>query len=168
MQPRPQPLLLGEEGGGEVEPANNFSKRAGLTEPQFLEGFCWERGWRMKNFNIFWVYGKIRVLWGRGGGWWKNRGGDGKFADLGGGGGCFWGVLDTTIYKKLIIIIRIRWFLGGSWYEIQNHVNSVLLICSCLWKKKVNKLFLDFLLRTYWIKPTSVLYLTFMLIVVHV
>ena len=30
----------------------------------------------MKNFNIFWVYGKIRVLWGRGGGWGDEKPGD--------------------------------------------------------------------------------------------
>ena len=29
---------------GRVEPPTKFSKRGGLTGPQFLEGGCWERG----------------------------------------------------------------------------------------------------------------------------
>ena len=27
-----------------VEPSTKFSKRGGFTEPQLLEGGCWERG----------------------------------------------------------------------------------------------------------------------------
>ena len=37
----PPPFLPGE---GEVEPPTKFSKGAGLTGSQFLEGDCWERG----------------------------------------------------------------------------------------------------------------------------
>ena len=34
----------GGEGG---EPFTNFSKKGGLTGPQFLEGGCWKRGVRV-------------------------------------------------------------------------------------------------------------------------
>ena len=37
----PPPFFQGE---GEVEPPTKFSKRAGLTGSQLLEGDCWERG----------------------------------------------------------------------------------------------------------------------------
>ena len=49
-----QPSILAEcapppsapfcRGGGGVEPPTKFSKRAGLTGPQLLEGGYWERG----------------------------------------------------------------------------------------------------------------------------
>ena len=41
VHPHPPPPSA---GGGGVEPPTKFSKRAGLTGPQLLEGGYWERG----------------------------------------------------------------------------------------------------------------------------
>ena len=38
------PFLLGEGGGGGVEPPTKFFKKGSVTGSQFLEGGCWERG----------------------------------------------------------------------------------------------------------------------------
>ena len=42
----PPPLSAGGGAGGwgGLEPPTKLSKREGLTEPQSLEGGCWERG----------------------------------------------------------------------------------------------------------------------------
>ena len=44
------PLSAGWGGG---EPPTKFSKRGGLTEPQLLEGICWER----RGSDFIWVGG---------------------------------------------------------------------------------------------------------------
>ena len=38
------PILSSRGRGGGVKPPIKCSKRGGLTEPQFLEGSCWEQG----------------------------------------------------------------------------------------------------------------------------